>query len=157
MKRTNGFVFTFNQIVKLKMSLVILILFIFVCASGYKYEIGFIERENYPIDGRELAIMQDYLEKKLKSIGNGNNNITIKTCKYETNVQAIGKCINDLDKEGIRHIYGYCTDEYYTDSIKQLLEEKNILIWCVNTYNFGSCEKHFVMGVSLIKVIEKCI
>lgn len=138
------------------MSLVLILLLLANIISGYasEFKIGFMLRKGNVLDKRKLNLISDYTEKTFDP---PNNLIKFYSCTYISNIHNISTFITDLDKENIKIIYSYCSDEYFDDNIRKLLQEKDILIWCINTYNIGSCEKHFVMGVGLIKIIEKCI
>lgn len=132
-------------------------MFILNVISGSDYKIGFMSRKDDVLDKRKMDLIIDYTENTFNNQPNKNGVIKVFSCEYQSNIQDITRCINDLDRESTKIIYAYCSDLYFADSIKVVLKEKNILIWCINTYSMGSCEKNFVMGIGIVKAIEKCI
>lgn len=134
--------------------LIMILMLNVISGGGSDYKVGFMLRKDNVLDKRKLNLVSDYTEKTFDI---QSNLIKFYSCTYTSNTEDISTCITDLDKVNIKIIYSYCSDEYFNDDIRKLLQEKDILIWCINTYNFGSCEKHFIVGVGLIKIIEKCI
>lgn len=130
----------------------ILILFL---SLSYQLNIGYIIRSNSGTDKEDIKIMSKYFN----NTNEGNDkDITIYECIYTDDneqLKGINNCLKEFLELNIKLIYSYCSE--YTMETDDFLMENQILIWCTNTYSVGSCEHNFIMGNSLLGIINDCI
>lgn len=115
------------------------------------FDVGFIQRQG-PDDNRNVVVMKQYFSNVTVTKG---TEIKLFDCNITNSVTA-SDCLNQLVVQKIKLIYSFC-DRDILELDNKIMEENDIIIWCVNTYNIGKCLKHYVMGNSLIPVLNSCI
>lgn len=123
-------------------------LFIVICT----YDVGYLKRSSG--DDRYIEVMEGY---SLNLTTNTSIEINIIPCTYNTpGKENVDSCLKELVDKKISLIYAYC-DEYIINTDDKYLEENDVLIWCVNTFNIGLCKRHHIMGTSLTNSINICM
>lgn len=113
--------------------------------------VGFIQR-NGPDDNRNVVVMKQYFSNVTVTQG---TEIKLFDCNITNSVSA-NDCLKQLVDQKIKLIYSFC-DKDILELNNTIMEANDIIIWCVNTYNIGKCLRHYIMGNSLIPVLNSCI
>lgn len=125
--------------------------FVLLIISVDCFDVGFIQRQGID-DNRNVVVMKQYFSNVTVTKG---TEIKLYDCNITNSVSAVD-CLNQLVEKKIKLIYSFC-DKDILEFDNKIMEDNDIIIWCVNTYNIGKCLRHYVMGNSLVPVLNSCI
>lgn len=136
----------------MKMFLVYLVILPLVASVN----IGYLTRDSNQDDHNKFELVEKYLKNLTSEI----TEINVLDCSYrdtDSNAEEDMKtCFKNTFKDNTHLIYGFC-DNYVLNYTREFLANYSSYMWCLNTYSIGLCDKHFIMGSSVIPQIHSCI
>lgn len=121
-----------------------------IIISTYSFDLGYLYKQDSDSEKRQCELFEQYISKKDKTIVIHDN-------KYDGTISGfVGALTQMIIQTPFDIVFVHCTDAIMSMS-KAFIESQNKIIWCVNTYNYGSCHHNFVTGNSIISPLKDSI
>lgn len=124
---------------------------IVLIVSVSSLNVGYIYSDSS--DGsKNIKIITDYSKLLLN---NTEYEINIDECKYtgRLSMDIVNDCMKKYEEAKITLIFAICESFLYTVS-EEYFERTKALIWCVNTITPGRCLSHYIVGNSVVSVLN---
>lgn len=121
-----------------------------IIISTHSFDLGYLYRRDSNSEKRQCELFTKYLSEK-------DSNIVIHDSDYDGTISGfVGALTQMIIRNPFDIVFVYCTDAIMKMN-KAFIESQNKIIWCVNTYNYGSCHHNFVTGNSIISPLKESI
>lgn len=139
------------------MKILICLLFICLSTASFNMTVGYLKRFNITDDTVKCKLLQDYTKDELEEKTNGDINLEIDCQEHNYEVDNILDKLKEYYEKNITLIYTFCEEVILSEEVEEFIGERDMLIWCFNYFPIGKCTRRYIMGNTLVTIIETSI